>query len=187
MKPATATQPAKTAAIPQMVVGKALSAEKNRSSACGEKLRIVVREAKKSPEHAKTHKPGGGWEWVKGSSAKKARAVLGQLRGGALMGRGVSLAHDDNACRKNCDHHMLLKRSPEFSASSRTIQAQTLEIPGPHKDAGSIFEGRKSVYKQLYLNSLMVPRRGLEPPRLSPLVPETSASTNSATWATWVS
>src|ERR1700676_1162282 len=29
----------------------------------------------------------------------------------------------------------------------------------------------------------LVPRRGLEPPRLSALVPETSASTNSATWA----
>src|SRR6516225_12345456 len=30
---------------------------------------------------------------------------------------------------------------------------------------------------------LLVPRRGLEPPRLAALVPETSASTNSATWA----
>ena len=29
----------------------------------------------------------------------------------------------------------------------------------------------------------LVPRRGLEPPRLASLVPETSASTNSATWA----
>src|ERR1700710_1680207 len=31
--------------------------------------------------------------------------------------------------------------------------------------------------------SLLVPRKGLEPPRSYSLVPETSASTNSATWA----
>src|SRR5262249_43067381 len=39
--------------------------------------------------------------------------------------------------------------------------------------------------RDLYVaaQSEVVPRRGLEPPRLASLVPETSASTNSATWA----
>ena len=33
------------------------------------------------------------------------------------------------------------------------------------------------------LRKVLVPRRGLEPPRLAALLPESSASTNSAIWA----
>ena len=42
----------------------------------------------------------------------------------------------------------------------------------------------KSQFKELAFPRNLVPRRGLEPPHLAALVPETSASTNFATWAT---
>jgi hypothetical protein len=42
-----------------------------------ERLRLAVRDAKKNPELAKSHKPGHGWEWPKNSPAlKEARAAL---------------------------------------------------------------------------------------------------------------
>ncbi len=46
----------------------------------------------------------------------------------------------------------------------------------------------KHIFSLMYLTvqplrKRLVPRRGLEPPRIASLVPETSASTNSATWA----
>ena len=42
-----------------------------------ERLRLAVRDAKKNPELAKSHKPGHGWEWPKGSVAlKEARTAL---------------------------------------------------------------------------------------------------------------
>ncbi len=42
-----------------------------------ERLRLAVRDAKKNPELAKSHKPGRAWEWPKGSAAlKEVRSAL---------------------------------------------------------------------------------------------------------------
>ena len=42
-----------------------------------ERLRLAVRDTKKNPELAKSHKPGQAWEWPKNSPAlKELRAVL---------------------------------------------------------------------------------------------------------------
>ena len=42
-----------------------------------ERLRLAVRDAKKNPELAKSHKAGHAWEWAKNAPAlKEVRAAL---------------------------------------------------------------------------------------------------------------
>ena len=43
-----------------------------------ERLRLAARDANKSPELAKSHKPGHTWEWPKNSAAlKEAKTAIG--------------------------------------------------------------------------------------------------------------
>jgi hypothetical protein len=62
----------------EMVTLKQLCAElKVDPREARERLRFAVRDAKKSPELAKSHKSGHAWEWPKNSSAlKEARTAL---------------------------------------------------------------------------------------------------------------
>jgi len=62
----------------EMVTLKQLCAElKVDPREARERLRHAVRDAKKNPELAKSHKPGHTWEWLKNSAAlKEARTAL---------------------------------------------------------------------------------------------------------------
>src|SRR6266404_3673774 len=64
----------------------------------------------------------------------------------------------------------------------RTVRALTL-APASALSAMRANTSKKRIEINANLLFLLVPGRGLEPPRCYPLVPETSASTNSATRA----
>jgi len=63
---------------PEIVTLKQLCAElKLDPREARERLRTAVRDAKKFPELAKTHRPRTPWQWAKGSaSEKEARAAV---------------------------------------------------------------------------------------------------------------
>ncbi len=60
----------------------------------------------------------------------------------------------------------------------------SIKINGWNRNGAQKNDNRRDrAGKKMLAKSHLVPRRGLEPPRVAPLVPETSASTNSATSA----
>lgn len=65
---------------PEIMNLKALCAElKINPKEARERLRDAVRDPKKHPELAKSHKPRSPWQWVKGSAGdKEARELLSQ-------------------------------------------------------------------------------------------------------------
>lgn len=65
---------------PEIITLKALCAElKIDPKEARELLRDAVRDTKKHPELAKSHKPRAPWQWLKGSAGvEEARSVIGE-------------------------------------------------------------------------------------------------------------
>ncbi len=86
---------------------------------------------------------------------------------------------------KECRGSPSLKLSIARVLASRLICRWQHHRDAPLHDSGGNPKLNDARYLRRIndLRKVMVPRRGLEPPRLAALLPESSASTNSAIWA----
>src|SRR5262249_21897794 len=105
---------------------------------------------------------------------------FGQVRRGARAGR--DLHHVGGAVARRHLHHaqpIADRIEPHgFGVDRRRAAAVAREVGQIAAMQADSHDGSRTGDA-----ANLVPRRGLEPPRLAALVPETSASTNSATWA----
>ena len=103
-----------------------------------------------------------------------------------MQGCGPVLHLHDSAPSRARPRARLRRRVVFLVMGVQAVCAAAAAGAWPHCLVGGEGRGWPKTKKPLRMQRLfmcLVPRRGLEPPRCYSLVPETSASTNSATWA----